>query len=89
MIGVLENTNTSLLNSTNLHSKVYSNIHFGTYLHLPFDLFPGQEILTLRLVSTELSLETLEQNKLNMYSTAKLSFSKLSKFRLKPHGFTN
>ena len=45
--------------------------------HLPSDLFPGQEILTLSLVSTELSLETLEQNKLN--STAKLSFSKLSK----------
>ena len=40
--------------------------------------------LTLSLVSTELSLETLEQYKLN--STA---FSKPSKFRLKPHGFTD
>ena len=56
------------------------------FLNLPFDFFLTGN-LNLTLASIRLSLETLEQNKLN--STAKPSFSKLSKFSLKPHVFTD
>ena len=74
--------NCSLLNLESCAS-LWQNSGYAPAFRLTFFLTGN---LTLSLVSTRLSLETLEQNKLN--STAKLSFSKLRKFRLKPHGFT-
>ena len=50
---------------------------FGMFFNLPFDVFLDRKF-NLKLSDTRFSLEVPEQNKLN--KTAKLSFSKLSKF---------
>ena len=88
VIAVLENINKLKSVNSTWEARQTTTIIFSAACSLTSSLtrfLTGN--LTLSLVSKGLLLETLVQNKLN--STAKLSFKKLSKFRLKPYGFTD